>query len=179
MTVELTKDYATAERDFREHGYCLLESVLPAAQLTGLRDRVAELAEQERRDSTAYAYDKDSQRIFSLHAKGGVFPDIIEHPIMLRLMESILGYNFLLPSSHANDLGTSVAAESEVSAAISVLIIRQGPRKRLSRCPAAAPSTRGTRAGRSDGLILAAQRSDRANSPTGRAEPRAVRGRSS
>jgi Phytanoyl-CoA dioxygenase (PhyH) len=72
MTVELTKDYATAERDLREHGYCLLESVLPAAQLTGLRDRVAELAEQERRDSTAYVYDKDSQRIFSLHAKGGV-----------------------------------------------------------------------------------------------------------
>lgn len=79
MTVELTKDYATAERDLREHGYCLLESVLPAAQLTGLRDRVAELAEQERRDSTAYIYDKDSQRIFSLHAKGDVFPDIIEH----------------------------------------------------------------------------------------------------
>ncbi len=105
MTVELTKDYATAERDLREHGYCLLESVLPAAQLTGLRDRVAELAEQERRDSTAYVYDKDSQRIFSLHAKGGVFPDIIEHPIMLRLMESILGYNFLLPSSHANIAG--------------------------------------------------------------------------
>ena len=63
------------------------------------------MAEQERRDSTAYVYDKDSQRIFSLHAKGGVFPDIIEHPIMLRLMESILGYNFLLPSSHANIAG--------------------------------------------------------------------------
>jgi hypothetical protein len=109
MTVELTKDYATAERDLREHGYCLLESVLPAAQLTGLRDPVAELAEQERRDSTAYVYDKDSQRIFSLHAKGGVFPDIIEHPIMLR-MESILGYNFLLPSSHANIAGPAANA---------------------------------------------------------------------
>lgn len=34
-----------------------------------------------------------------------MFPDIIEHPIMLRLMESILGYNFLLPSSHANIAG--------------------------------------------------------------------------
>jgi ectoine hydroxylase-related dioxygenase (phytanoyl-CoA dioxygenase family) len=105
MTVELTKDYATAERDLREHGYCLLESVLAPEQLAELRSRVVDLAEQERRDGTAYVYDKDSQRIFSLHDKGGVFLDIIEHPLVLRLMESILGYNFLLSSSHANIAG--------------------------------------------------------------------------
>ena len=80
MTAELTKDNATAERDLREHGYCPPESVLLAAQLTELRDRVAE---QERRDGTAYVYDKDSQRIFSLHVKDGVCLDIIEHPLDL------------------------------------------------------------------------------------------------
>jgi hypothetical protein len=48
----------------------------------GTADRTAgPVAKQERRDGTACVYDKDSQRIFSLHAKDGVFLDIIEHPI--------------------------------------------------------------------------------------------------
>lgn len=105
MTVELTRDYATAERDLREHGYCLLESLLPDEKLQELRSRLAEVVEQERRDGTAYLYDKDSQRVFSLHNKGDVFLETIEHPVVLRLMESILGYNFLLSSSHANIAG--------------------------------------------------------------------------
>jgi hypothetical protein len=75
MTAELTRDYATADHDLREHGCCLPESVLLAAQLTELRDR------SPSRSAPTHVYDKDSQRIFSLHAKDGVFLDIIEHPI--------------------------------------------------------------------------------------------------
>ena len=50
--------------------------MLLAAQLTKLRDRVAQ---QERSDGTAYVYDKDSQRIFSLHVKDGVSPTSGRH----------------------------------------------------------------------------------------------------
>ena len=105
MTVEMTTDYATAERDLREHGYCLLERLLSDQKLRELRSRLSEVVEQERREGSAYIYDKDSQRVFSLHNKGEVFLEVIEHPVVLRLMESILGYNFLLSSSHANIAG--------------------------------------------------------------------------
>jgi ectoine hydroxylase-related dioxygenase (phytanoyl-CoA dioxygenase family) len=105
MDVELTNDYTVAERDLREYGYCLLGSVLPVAQLRELQDRVMEVAEQERAGGTAYIYDKDSQRLFSLHNKGKIFLDIIQHPVVLQLMESVLGYNFLLSSSSGNIAG--------------------------------------------------------------------------
>ncbi|MGA5702098.1 hypothetical protein [Peterkaempfera bronchialis] len=54
MTEELTKDHEAAERDPREHGYCVLESVIPAAQQTEPRYRIVELTEQEGRDGTAF-----------------------------------------------------------------------------------------------------------------------------
>jgi ectoine hydroxylase-related dioxygenase (phytanoyl-CoA dioxygenase family) len=104
-TVRLTTDTAAAERDLREHGYCLLESVLSAVELHALRERLTALAAQEREDGSAFVYDNDSQRVFSLHKKGREFLEIIEHPIVLSLMETVLGFNFLLSSSHANIAG--------------------------------------------------------------------------
>jgi ectoine hydroxylase-related dioxygenase (phytanoyl-CoA dioxygenase family) len=105
MSVIPTTDLSTAEKDLREHGYCLIESLLPRDQLERLRERLLAQAAQERSDGTAYIYDKDSQRVFSLHNKGREFIELIEHPVVLKLMESVLGYNFLLSSTHANIAG--------------------------------------------------------------------------
>jgi hypothetical protein len=102
MSVYLTSDLSVAENDLREHGYCLIESVLSREEINSVRERVLAIAAQERQDGTAYIYDNDSQRVFSLHNKGQEFIDLIEHPVVLKIMESALGYNFLLSSSHAN-----------------------------------------------------------------------------
>jgi ectoine hydroxylase-related dioxygenase (phytanoyl-CoA dioxygenase family) len=105
MSVYLTSDLSVAENDLREHGYCLIESVLSREEIKAVRERVLAIAAQERQDGSAYIYDNDSQRVFSLHNKGQEFIDLIEHPVVLKIMESALGYNFLLSSSHANIAG--------------------------------------------------------------------------
>lgn len=102
MSAQLTADLEVAELNLIEHGYCLLHAVITQDQLNALRERLAAVIAQEREDGTAYIYDNDSQRVFNLQNKGQEFVDILEHPVVLRLMESVLGYNFLLSSTHAN-----------------------------------------------------------------------------
>jgi ectoine hydroxylase-related dioxygenase (phytanoyl-CoA dioxygenase family) len=105
MTVEVTDSLDIAECDLRAHGYCLLEPLLEADQLKALRERLLELAAAERADGSAFIYENDSQRVFNLQNKGQEFIDILEHPVILRLMEAVLGFNFLLSSTHANIAG--------------------------------------------------------------------------
>jgi ectoine hydroxylase-related dioxygenase (phytanoyl-CoA dioxygenase family) len=105
MNTGLATDLSAAENDLLEQGYCLIESVLSQDQLKKLRERLLGQAAQERTDGTAYIYDNDSQRVFSLHNKGHEFIELIEHPVVLKLMERVLGFNFLLSSSHANIAG--------------------------------------------------------------------------
>lgn len=110
MNVALTDNLAVAERDLIEHGYCLLSAFIPRDQLDALRQRLVTTAAQERDDGTAFIYENDSQRVFNLQNKGSEFVEIIENPVILQLMESILGFNFLLSSTHANVAGPGGAA---------------------------------------------------------------------
>lgn len=110
MPVELTDDHSLAARDLGEHGYCLLAGPLAGDRFAEVRERVVEIARQERADGTAFIYDNDNQRVFSLLNKGPEFEDLVQNGPVLRLMEEVLGYNFLLSSTHANITGPGGAS---------------------------------------------------------------------
>lgn len=105
MFIEATGDISKAKADMREHGLCLLEPLLSGERLAALRERLLEVAERERSDGTAFLYDKESQRVYSLLNKGREFGEIVRHPVILEIMEDVLGYNFMLSSTHANIAG--------------------------------------------------------------------------
>lgn len=110
MPAELTDDPEKAARDLTEHGYCLLECPLEESRFRALRDRLEQVRSQEREDGTGYIYDGDNQRVFSLLNKGIEFEELVQEPTVLRLMEEVLGYNFLLSSTHANIAGPGGAS---------------------------------------------------------------------
>jgi ectoine hydroxylase-related dioxygenase (phytanoyl-CoA dioxygenase family) len=110
MIVDLTDDLALAAENLAEQGYCLLRSQLPEDQFTALRERVAVVAEQERADGTAFIYENDNQRVFSLLNKGQEFESLVQNEAVLRLMQGVLGYNFMLSSTHANITGPGGAS---------------------------------------------------------------------
>ncbi|MFC5719516.1 phytanoyl-CoA dioxygenase family protein [Streptomyces gamaensis] len=105
MRVTLTSDVEKAALDLRESGYCLLECPLPEAGFTALRARLCEVAERERADGSAFVYDGGNQRVFSLLNKGEEFERNVQEPTVLAVMEELLGFNFLLSSTHANIAG--------------------------------------------------------------------------
>jgi ectoine hydroxylase-related dioxygenase (phytanoyl-CoA dioxygenase family) len=98
----LTSDPEKAIRDLHEFGFCLLKCPLCPAKFTQLRNTLLDIAERERRDGTAFRYDGGNQRVFSLLNKGQEFELNVQESTVLGLMEEILGFNFLLSSTHAN-----------------------------------------------------------------------------
>ncbi|MEU3752587.1 phytanoyl-CoA dioxygenase family protein [Streptomyces olivoreticuli] len=105
MDATLTNDVEKASRDLVEAGYCLVECPLPTAAFEKLRGRLREVAEQERENGTAFLYDGGNQRVFSLLNKGEEFERNVQDPTVMLLMEEILGFGFLLSSTHANIAG--------------------------------------------------------------------------
>lgn len=105
MSATLTNDLDQARHDLVEWGYCLLEDPLPAGEFDRLRTRLTDVATQEREDGSAFLYDKGNQRVFSLLNKGEQFERMVQEPVTLELMEDVLGFNFLLSSTHANIAG--------------------------------------------------------------------------
>lgn len=110
MNAGLTDDLEKAGKDLVEHGYCLLRCPIGEARFHTLRERLEKVEKQERADGTAFLYDGDNQRIFSLLNKGTEFEGIVQEPSVLQLMEQVLGYNFLLSSTHANIAGPGGAS---------------------------------------------------------------------
>lgn len=105
MGVELTDDLDRAAKDLDEEGYCLLACPVPEAEFQALRDHLHRLAAQERASEAGYVYDGGNQRVFSLLNKGEVYERNVQDPSVLQLMEGLLGYSFLLSSTHANIAG--------------------------------------------------------------------------
>ena len=105
MVGTIAKDADQARDQLAEDGFCLLPNPLSPADFDALRDRLIELAEQERQDGTAFLYDGGNQRVFGLLNKGTVFEQIVQHPAVCEVVEQLLGYNFLLSSVHANIAG--------------------------------------------------------------------------
>jgi ectoine hydroxylase-related dioxygenase (phytanoyl-CoA dioxygenase family) len=105
MVVELTDDIALATSDLDEYGYCLLACPISEERFRTLRDRLAEVMRAERENGTAFIYDSDNQRVFSLLNKGTEFEEVVQNETVFAVMEHVLGYNFMLSSTHANVAG--------------------------------------------------------------------------
>jgi ectoine hydroxylase-related dioxygenase (phytanoyl-CoA dioxygenase family) len=110
MVTELTDDLDQAASDIEERGYCLLKCPIPDKEFRRLRARLDEVMHAERADGTAFIYDNDNQRVFSLLNKGTEFEAVVQNPAVLEIMERVLGYNFMLSSTHANVAGPGGAS---------------------------------------------------------------------
>src|SRR5712691_2228949 len=57
VTARLTTDLKQAKADLADHGYCLLEGLVPPDRVAELRGRLDELAAQEIAAGTDYVYE--------------------------------------------------------------------------------------------------------------------------
>ncbi|ONI76185.1 hypothetical protein ALI144C_36540 [Actinosynnema sp. ALI-1.44] len=107
MVVKLTDDITRAVSDLTRHGYCLLTCPISDDEFRKLRNRLSTVMSSERENGTAFIYDGDNQRVFSLLNKGIEFERIVANETVCGVMEHVLGYNFMLSSTHANVAGPS------------------------------------------------------------------------
>jgi ectoine hydroxylase-related dioxygenase (phytanoyl-CoA dioxygenase family) len=99
-------DLSQAKADLAEHGFCLLEGALSPERVAQLRSRIMELAEQEVADGTDYVYEGGAnQRVWSLLRKDEMFLELAAEPVVMQLMEHLLGFNFLLSNIDVNIAG--------------------------------------------------------------------------
>jgi len=89
-----------------EHGYVVLEGALTPDQANQLRDRSAELVNQEREAGGEYVYlDDKSQRVWNLVNKGRIYEEMLQHTRVLELQEYLLGDDCILSSFTVNLIG--------------------------------------------------------------------------
>lgn len=84
----------------REHGYVVLDNVLGAAELEGLRDALRPHLRERgagRNNFEGYA----TERVYALVGKGAPFAQLVEHPRILALCDALLEPNYLLTASQA------------------------------------------------------------------------------
>jgi len=102
----LTNDLGRARTDLAQHGYCLLESLLPPERVAPVRDRLVELAQREIAEGSDYVYDHGAnQRVWTLLNKGDCFIELALDPTVSELMTHLLGYDYLLSNIDANVAG--------------------------------------------------------------------------
>jgi ectoine hydroxylase-related dioxygenase (phytanoyl-CoA dioxygenase family) len=107
----ITRDVEQAKRDIVEHGLCLFEGALSADQLKRARTAFYHAAEQdrargeERKFSLDYGHDNSNQRVWNLLSRDPIFADLVEHPIALDLVKSIIGWPALLGNISGNMTG--------------------------------------------------------------------------
>ncbi|MYA58491.1 phytanoyl-CoA dioxygenase family protein [Candidatus Poribacteria bacterium] len=89
-----------------QHGFLLLESLIPPDTTTELREYALSLAvaEQEAGKGHSYLANDSAQRVWNLVDKGEIFEEAIQHPKMLAAMEYLLGADCTLSSFTVNVL---------------------------------------------------------------------------
>ena len=89
-----------------QHGFLLLESLIPADTTTELREHALALAETEKKAGKGHAYlaNDSAQRVWNLVNKGEIFEEAIQHPKMLAAMAYLLGADCTLSSFTVNVL---------------------------------------------------------------------------
>ena len=89
-----------------QHGFLLLESLIPSDTTLQLRERSLALAaaEQETGKSHTYLANDSAQRVWNLVDKGEIFEAAIQQPKMLAAMEYLLGTDCTLSSFTVNVL---------------------------------------------------------------------------
>lgn len=76
-------------------GYVILPSLLPPAQVQGIRDALAPWLQGEKPGRNDFEGFR-SERVYALLAKSPVFAELSAHPLVLAVCEAVLGPNFML-----------------------------------------------------------------------------------
>ena len=94
------------KEQLNQHGFLLLENLIPLDTTAQLRERALALtaAEQEAGKSHTYLANGSAQRVWNLVAKGEIFQKAIQQPKMLAAMEYLLGADCTLSSFTVNVL---------------------------------------------------------------------------
>jgi len=106
-----TDDVERAERDLAEHGICAVTGALPSDELAQVRGSLYAAAADDRargreqKFGLDYGHDDTNQRVWNVLSRGPVFADLVEHPVALRLLRSVLGWPMLLGNLSANITG--------------------------------------------------------------------------
>lgn len=88
-------------------GYCIVESALPADELTEFRTALDRIARFDRESGWLqhYAYDGSinaNQRIWNLISRDPLFCRLVEHPLAIAFVTEMIGWPALLSGSAAN-----------------------------------------------------------------------------
>jgi hypothetical protein len=107
-----TRDLARAARDIKEFGLCMIPDVLHGSKLSRVRDALYRAAEDDRARGWEqknfgldYDHDKSNQRVWNVLSRDPVFADLVEHPLALELVKSVVGWPALLGNLSANITG--------------------------------------------------------------------------
>ena len=118
-----TDDLDRAVRDLEEHGYCLIADALTNDEVSSLRQRLVQVAEEERADGAAF-FDSGgpNQRVWQLLNKGDEFLELAAHRVGLAVADRVIGIHpsfgiddglpaYLLGSMTANIAGPGGTAQ--------------------------------------------------------------------
>lgn len=104
-----TTDIVQAEADLKNHGICVIEKVLEGAALQRVREAIYRAAENDALQTHGpdfpLDYGTSNQRIWNLPSRDPVFAELAEHPFVIHLLRSLLGWPVLLSSFSANIAG--------------------------------------------------------------------------
>ncbi len=106
-----TRDVEQAKRDIAEHGLCIFAEALSPEQLGAARAAFYHAAEQDRargqevKFGLDYVDDDTNQRVWNLLSRDPIFADLVEHPVALELVKSVLGWPALLGNISGNLTG--------------------------------------------------------------------------
>ena len=97
---------ASEREHLDEHGFLLLESLLPLGTTAQLRERSLALAAAEKETGSSHTYlaNDSAQRVWNLIDKGEIFEEAIQHPKVLAAMAYLLGADCTLSSFTVNVL---------------------------------------------------------------------------
>ena len=97
---------ASEKNQLDQHGFLLLESLIPTDTTTELREHALALAETEQQAGKGHSYlaNGSAQRVWNLVDKGEIFEEAIQQPKMLAAMEYLLGADCTLSSFTVNVL---------------------------------------------------------------------------
>ncbi len=110
-----TADLDRAEHDLATDGICAVADALGSELLTDVRTALRTAADHDRRgdrhgDDFPLDTDEHNQRVWNLLSRSPVFVDLVEHPVALGLLRSLLGWPMLLGNISGNITGPGGAA---------------------------------------------------------------------
>ena len=93
-----THDLVTAKSNMDQYGYCILRDALPLELTTALRNRLLEQVAAEHELGLAHLLPDKKQLVFFLLNKGKIFQEPLFHAKLHKIIEHVLGREFLLSS---------------------------------------------------------------------------------